>query len=200
MGRWDKIIAARRENVLAALRAIREQKLRSFLTCLGIIIGVATVIVMVSLIQGFNASFIAQFQSFGAMLMQFQKYEDRFGGGGPPPEEERLRPILTLDDAEAIRKYAWCIAFVSPERYQYQSTEVRFRANRTNNITVGGVTHYYPDANNHFVQSGRFFSAGEELHSEQVAVIGIGIVEALFQNVDPLGREVSIAGRPFRVV
>ena len=102
MGRWDKIVAARRENILAALRAIREQKLRSFLTCLGIIIGVATVIVMVSLIQGFNQRFVAQFQSFGATLVQFQKYEDRFGGGGPPPEEERLRPILTLDDAEAI--------------------------------------------------------------------------------------------------
>jgi putative ABC transport system permease protein len=202
MGRWDQIIAARRENVLAALRAIREQKLRSFLTCLGIIIGVATVIVMVSLIQGFNQTFVARFQSFGATLVQFQKYEDRFGGGGPgpPPEEERLRPILTLDDAEAIRRYAWCIAFVSPERWNSNNLDVRFRANRTSNATIGGVTHYYPDANNHFVQSGRFFSAGEELHSSQVVVIGIGIVEALFQNLDPLGQEIAINGRPFRVV
>jgi putative ABC transport system permease protein len=200
MGRWDKIIAARRENVFAALRAIREQKLRSFLTCLGIIIGVATVIVMVSLIQGFNQTFVARFQSFGATLVQFQKYEDRFGGGGPPPEEERLRPILTLDDAEAIRWYAWSIAFVSPERWYSNNLDVRFRANRTNNATIGGVTHYYPDANNHFVQSGRFFSAGEELHSDQVVVIGIGIVEALFPNLDPLGQEISINGRPFRVV
>jgi putative ABC transport system permease protein len=200
MGRWDKIIAARRENVLTAFRAIREQKLRSFLTCLGIIIGVATVIVMVSLIQGFNQRFIAQFESFGATLVQFQKYEDRFGGGGPPPEEERLRPVLTLDDAEAIRRYAPSIAFVSPERWQSQNVEVRYLANRTNNATVGGVSHYYPDANNHFVQQGRFFSAGEELHSAQVTVIGVGIVEALFPHVDPLGREISINGRPFRVV
>jgi putative ABC transport system permease protein len=200
MGRWDKIIAARRENVLTAFRAIREQKLRSFLTCLGIIIGVATVIVMVSLIQGFNQSFIAQFQSFGATLVQFQKFEARFGGGGPPPEEERLRPVLTLDDAEAIRRYAPAIAFVSPERWQFQNVDVRYRANRTNSATVGGVTHYYPDANHHFVQQGRFFTAGEELHSAQVVVIGIGIVEALFPHVDALGREISINGRPFRVV
>ncbi len=200
MGRWARLLAARRENVLTAFRAIREQKLRSFLTCLGIIIGVATVIVMVSLIQGFNATFIAQFQSFGATLVQFQKFEDRFGGGGPPPEEERLRPVLTLDDAEAIRRYAPSIAFVSPERWQSQSVDVRYLANRTNNATVGGVTHYYPDANHHYVQRGRFFSAGEELHSAQVAVIGIGIVEALFPHIDPLGREISINGRPFRVV
>jgi putative ABC transport system permease protein len=200
MGRWDKVLAARRDNVLTAFRAIREQKLRSFLTCLGIIIGVATVIVMVSLIQGFNQRFIAQFESFGATLVQFQKYEDRFGGGGPPPEEERLRPVLTLDDAEAIRRYAPSIAFVSPERWQSQNVEVRYLANRTNNATVGGVTHYYPDANNHFVQLGRFFTAGEELHSAQVTVIGVGIVEALFPHVDPLGHEISINGRPFRVV
>jgi putative ABC transport system permease protein len=201
MGRWDKVIAARRENILAALRAIREQKLRSFLTCLGIIIGVATVIVMVSLIQGFNQSFIAQFQSFGATLVQFQKLEDRFGGGGlPPPEEERLRPVLTLDDAEAIRRYATAVAFVSPERWQSQNVDVRYRANRANNTTIGGVTHYYPDANNHFVQQGRFFTAGEELHSAQVVVIGVGIVEALFPHLDPLDREIAINGRPFRVV
>ena len=103
MTRWDKLVAARRENVLAALRAIREQKLRSFLTCLGIIIGVGTVIVMVSLVQGFNRTFIAQFENFGATLVQFQRLDDRFGGGGPLPEEQRLRPVLTLDDAEARR-------------------------------------------------------------------------------------------------
>ena len=203
MGRWDKIIAARRENVLAALRAIREQKLRSFLTCLGIIIGVATVIVMVSLIQGFNQTFIAQFQSFGATLVQFQKHEDRFGGGGPgrPPEEERLRPILTLDDAEAIRRYAPAIAFVSPERWQYQSTEVRFRANRTNNTTVGGVTHYYPDANNHFVQQRAL------LHRRRGAPLGPGRGHrdrdrggAVPPRGRRLGHEISINGRPFRVV
>ena len=200
MSRWDKLFAARRENVLAALRAIREQKLRSFLTCLGIIIGVGTVIVMVSLVQGFNRTFIAQFQNFGATLVQFQRLDDRFGGGGPLPEEQRLRPVLTLDDAEAIRRYAPAIAFVSPERWNTNGVEVRYRGSRTNDATVGGVTHTYPDANNHFVALGRFFTAGEELHSAPVAVIGGGIQEALFPRIDPLGREIEINGRPFRVI
>ena len=200
MTRWDKLVAARRENVLAALRAIREQKLRSFLTCLGIIIGVGTVIVMVSLVQGFNRTFIAQFENFGATLVQFQRLDDRFGGGGPLPEEQRLRPVLTLDDAEAIRNYAPAIAFVSPERWNTDNIEVRYRGGRTNNATVGGVTHSYPEANNHLVEHGRFFTAGEELHSAPVAVIGTGIVEALFPHIDPIGREIEINGRPFRVV
>jgi putative ABC transport system permease protein len=198
--RWNRLVAARRENVLTAFRAIREQKLRSFLTCLGIIIGVATVIVMVSLIQGFNQTFIAQFENFGATLVQFQRFEDRFGGGGPLPEAERLRPMLNLDDAEAIRRYAWSIAFVSPERWNFNNIDVRYRGNRANGPTVGGVTHSYPDANNHFVAQGRFFSAGEELHAANVAVIGLGIAETLFPRIDPLGQEISINGRPFRVI
>ena len=200
MSKWQRVLAARRENILTAFRAIRENKLSSFLTCLGIIIGVATVIVMVAVIQGFNQQFIASFQSFGATMVQFQKLEQRFGGGGPIPEEERLRPNLTLDDAEAIRRYAWAAQYVSPERWTSNNVEVRYRGQRANGPTIGGVTHSYPDANNHFVGQGRFFSAGEELHSAQVTVLGIGIKEALFPYVDPIGKEISINGRPFRVI
>jgi putative ABC transport system permease protein len=193
-------LLAARENVATAFRTILAQKLRSLLTCLGIIIGVATVIVMVSVIDGFNRQFIASFQSFGATLVQFQRFEDRFGGGGPRPEEERLRPNLTMADAEAIRRNAWAIRHVSPERWQHSGVEVRFRDLRATNATAGGVTHAYPDANNHFVQHGRFFTAGEELHQAQVVVIGKGIAETLFPHVDPLAREVSINGRPFTVI
>jgi putative ABC transport system permease protein len=199
MGRLSASLAARRENVASAFRSIREQKLRSLLTCLGIVIGVATVIVMVSLIQGFNEQFIAQFRQFGATLVQFQIREAEFGGG-PPREEERLRPVLTLDDARAIQRYAWAIRYVSPERWQFQGIEVRWRGERAEGATVGGVTHWYPDANSHFVQHGRFFTEGEDRHAAQVAVIGKGIVEALFPRIDPLGREIEINGRPFRVV
>ena len=199
MGRVLASLAARRENVASAFRSIREQKLRSLLTCLGVVIGVATVIVMVSLIQGFNERFISSFRQFGATLVQFQIHEDEFGGG-PPREEERLRPVLTLDDARAIQRYAWSIRYVSPERWQYQGIEVRWRGERVEGATVGGVTHWYPDANSHYVQQGRFFTEGEDRHAAQVAVIGKGVVEALFPRIDPLGRQIEINGRPFRVI
>ncbi len=106
MGRLDKVVAAWRENVLTALRTIRVQKLRSFLTCLGIIIGVATVIVMVSLIQGFNRTFIAQFENFGATMVQFQRLDDRFGHGGPLPEDAiAYRWALPPARKRSIRDY-----------------------------------------------------------------------------------------------
>jgi len=196
---WWASLSARRENVASAFRAIRERKLRSSLTCLGIIIGVATVIVMVSLVQGFNDQFISAFRQFGATLVQFQIREADFGDG-PPREEERLRPVLTLEDARAIQRYAWAIRYVSPERWQFQPAEVRWRGAHASGVTVGGVTHQYPDANSHFVQHGRFFTEGEERHAAPVAVIGEGVREALFPQVDPLGRVLEVNGRPFRVI
>ena len=199
MTRLLAALAARRENVAAALRAIRAQKLRSLLTCLGIIIGVATVIVMVSLIQGFNREFISSFQSFGATLVQFQKLEQRFAGGRTP-EQERLRPNLTVEDAEAIRRSAWAVAFVSPERWQFAGVDVRWRGQRANAPSVGGVTASYPDANNHWVARGRFFNPAEEVHQAQVTVIGQAVAESLFPGTSPLGRVISVNGRPFTVI
>ena len=73
------------ENIRFAFRAMVSQKLRSFLTLLGIVAGVATVIAMVSFVSGFNAAVTDSFSAFGTTLVQFQKYEPRFGGGGPCP-------------------------------------------------------------------------------------------------------------------
>ena len=89
---WRAAISARAENVASAFQAIHQQKLRSFLTCLGIIIGVSTVILMVALIQGFNSSIVADFQRFGSTLVQFQRHDDRFGPPELTPEElEQLK-------------------------------------------------------------------------------------------------------------
>jgi putative ABC transport system permease protein len=87
------------ENVRFALGAMRRQKLRSFLTLLGVTVGVATVIMMVSFVAGFNRQVTASFTSFGTHLVQFQKYEPRFGGHDSIPEEERNRRDLTIADA-----------------------------------------------------------------------------------------------------
>ncbi len=198
MARLGRLLAPLLENVASAFRSIRQLKLRSFLTCLGIILGVATVIVMVSVVEGFNQQFISSFEAFGATLVQFQRNEA--GPGGPPREEERLRPVMTLEEARAIARHAWAIESVSPERWKLDGAEVRFRDRRTHDASVGGVTATYPETNTHPVTLGRFFTEAEERHGARVAVIGEGIVEALFPHLDPLGREISLRGVPFRVI
>ena len=169
MGRWDKVIAARRENVLTALRAIREQKLRSFLTCLGIIIGVATVIVMVSLIQGFNQTFIAPVPELRCHPravpeargpFRRRRAPPRGGAPAPDPDPRRRRGDPAVRAGDRLR-LARALAIATT----WTSATA---ANRTNNATIGGVTHSYPDANNHFV------AARPLLHRRGGAALGAG--------------------------
>ena len=88
------------ENVFFARNAIVAHKLRASLTVLGIVIGVATVISMVSLVQGFNNNVTASFEAFGATLVQFQRFDPQFGpGNGRRDEEMRTRKVLTWEDA-----------------------------------------------------------------------------------------------------
>ena len=128
------------ENVRFALIAVRTHKLRAILTVLGIVVGVATVIAMVSIVTGFNNSMVRNFQSFGATLVQFQKFAPRFGPH-PPPEAERRRKDLTYGDAVALKASIPEMRAVSPERYLWDTpVSVRYRDNETTTPMIAGVT------------------------------------------------------------
>jgi putative ABC transport system permease protein len=188
------------ENVRFALVAMRAQKMRTFLTLLGVVAGVATVIMMVSFVAGFDRSVAKAFSSFGTHLVQFQKFEPRFGGPGDVPEEERNRRDLTLEDAAALKKLATLAAAVSPERYFYTTTEVRAGRELANNPVIVGATPEYTLANNSTVQDGRFLIDADVRHAARAAVLGADVVDALFPLQDPIGREVTLDGRDFEVV
>jgi putative ABC transport system permease protein len=187
------------ENMAFALVAMRAQKLRSFLTLLGVMAGVATVIMMVSFVVGFNDAVTRGFTSFGTHLVQFQKWEPRFGPSGPP-EEDRNRRDLTIDDARALKRLSSLAAAVSPERYLFGSTAVRAGREEANGPVVVGAAGDYPVANTHFVQDGRFITDGEVAHASPVAVIGTDVAEALFPHRDPIDEEITVGGRPYRVI
>ena len=124
-----------------ALVAMRAQKLRSFLTLVGVVAGVATVIMMVSFVTGFDRSVTQAFSRFGTQLVQFQKYEPRFGGGGgEAPEEQRNRRDLTLDDAAALKRLATLAAAVSPGALFRPPVEVRTRRQMANSPVIVGAT------------------------------------------------------------
>ncbi len=109
------------ENMRFAMLAVRAHKLRASLTVLGIVVGVSTVIAMVSIVNGFNNSMARQFQSFGATLVQFQKFSMRFGPGHRS-DLERNRKDLTLEDALALKAQIPEIRGVSPERYLFDGS------------------------------------------------------------------------------
>ncbi|HEV2846058.1 MAG TPA: ABC transporter permease [Thermoanaerobaculia bacterium] len=188
------------ENVRFALVAMRAQKLRTFLTLLGVVAGVATVIMMVSFVAGFDRSIASAFSSFGTHLVQFQKYEPRHGGPGGVPEDQRNRPDLTLEDAAALKRLATLAAAVSPERYLNEGAEVRYGREIANSPRIVGATPDYTAANNSVIEDGRFFIDADLRHAARVAVLGSDVVDALFPFQDPIGRQITINGRPFEVI
>ncbi|MCZ7650642.1 MAG: ABC transporter permease [Thermoanaerobaculia bacterium] len=187
------------ENVRFAFGAMRAQKLRSFLTLTGVMAGVATVIMMVSFVVGFDRRVTQGFTTFGTHLVQFQKFEPRFGGG-PPPEEERNRRDLTIEDAEALKRLSRLAGAVSQERYIFRPTVVKAGSREANGVTVVGTNPDYAAANVHFTQDGRFLTEVDVRHAARVCVIGPDLADTLFPLQDPIDRELTLDGRAYRVV
>jgi len=194
------------ENVFFAFRSMVSQKLRSFLTLLGIVAGVATVISMVSFVVGFNNAVTDSFSSFGTTLVQFQKYEPRFGGGGPLPEDQKRRRDLTTEDAEALKALGTLARAVSSERYlntpalAASATVKTSEGKEGSGPTICGTNPDYAPANNSFVKDGRFLVEADVSHAARTCVIGPELAEALFDKRDPIDREILVNGRGFRVV
>ena len=188
------------ENVRFAFLAVRAHKLRAFLTVLGIVVGVATVIAMVSIINGFNNNMVRNFQSFGATLVQFQKFEPRFGPGRRD-ESERNRKDLTLEDALALKAEIPEMRAVSPERYLWNTDiHVKYRDAETTTPVVLGAMPDYSLANNHFVAYGRFLTDSDIEHAAPVVIIGEDVREALFAREDPLNKWLQLNGTQYLVV
>ena len=189
------------ENVGFAFIAMREQKLRSFLTLLGVVAGVATVIMMVSFVVGFNNQVVSSFTQFGTYLVQFQKYEPRFGGPQGPPEEQRNRRDLTIEDALALKRLSRLVSAVSQERYLFGG-QIQVRAGRdeANGPLILGTNPDYSEANTHFVDDGRFLTEADLSHVAKVAVIGTDVAQALFPHRDALDQILTLNGVPYRVI
>jgi putative ABC transport system permease protein len=189
------------ENGRFALVAMRAQKLRSFLTLLGVMAGVATVIMMVSFVVGFDNSVTDAFSAFGTHLVQFQKYEPRFGHGDRIPEEQRNRRDLTLADAAALKRLAPLAAAVSPERYMgFGAVELKAGRAEANGAQAVGATPDYAEANNRWVQDGRFLTDADVRHAAHACILGVDVAEALYPNRDPIGQKVAIGGHAYTVV
>jgi putative ABC transport system permease protein len=200
MGRNGNIYQAWRENMAFALSAMREQKLRSFLTLLGVMAGVATVIMMVSFVVGFNNQVVSSFTQFGTYLVQFQKYEPRFGGGNVP-EDQRNRRDLTIEDAEALKRLSKLVQAVSQERYLFGGN-IKVRAGReeANGPLILGTNPDYTLANTHFVDDGRFITDADVNHHARVAVIGSDVANALFPHRDPVDQPITVNNVTYQVI
>jgi len=182
--------------IRTALAGFRAHKLRAFLTVLGIVIGVMTVISILSLIQGMNASVEKQIQSLGSNTILVAKAT--FGMGQIDVEEISKRKDLTVEDAEAIAQLP-AVKMVSPVRSR-QLGSVRYRGRKATQVEVDGVNADYELVGNYLVESGRFITRDDYLRRASVCVIGSYVVDNLFPNEDPIGKQLSLGNSRFVII
>jgi putative ABC transport system permease protein len=170
--------------------------MRSFLTILGVLIGVTAVIGMVSIIQGLNNSMSAQIESLGSNVIYVTK--EKIGiRMGRTPEEERNRKPITFEDAMAVREYCPSISEVSPQNWGPGSKIIKFGREEITGFQLIGVTPEYEVVNNNFVAEGRFFTDSDIKYKAEVIVLGPDVKEKLFPFQDPIGKEILMGGANF---
>lgn len=191
-----------REAVRMAMETLRANKLRSSLTILGIVIGVATVITLSSFINGLNQNIQTLVSSFGTNVF----WIFRFPVIAVRPTAEMLaRKQLTMADAQALATLPHVVA-VSPQlRYQDFSlgvgnVAVKYKGRKIQHTILEGDTVAQPEVDSVDIPEGRYFSLYEQEHHSNVVILGHDTVEQLFRGEDPLGKEVEIGGDDFRVI
>jgi putative ABC transport system permease protein len=189
------------ETLKLALAAIWAHKLRSALTLLGIIIGVAAVVVVVSLIQGFNTYVdekIANIGSNSFTVYRFDFFKD-FKNTDTIAAAQRRNKELTMDDFEFIRARAQLIdklgAVASPFPKQVKHESITL-----DGVPISGTTANIAEINKIDVADGRYFSDTEDQSAARVAFLGSDVVAKLFPTGTVLGSEINIGGMPFRVI
>lgn len=186
-----------RENILIALDVIRNHKMRSFLTLLGVIIGVMSIIGVQSLIDGFQKSIHEQIEQLGANVLRVQKYP---AVGNVNPDDYRNRKDITWEHAKAIEKYCTAVERVGPEAW-HGEVVIKYRDKKTSpaHVLAGGTPEFFSN-NSYFIDEGRAFSEVEVQQKADVAVLGKDIVDVLFPFESPLGKDVTVDGRRYQVI
>jgi putative ABC transport system permease protein len=191
-----------RESIGMAMETLRANKLRSALTILGVVIGVATVIALSSFINGLNRNIGELVASFGTN----EYFVFRFPVIAVRPTVEMLaRKQLTLDDANALAKLPHVVAVAPQLRYfdpvfHIGSVAVKYKNRSVQNTILSGTTVSQPIVDLVDIPIGRFFSKYEQDQHSNVVILGHDAADHLFSGEDPLGKEVEIEGMDFRVI
>jgi len=182
--------------IRVAFRALIRNKMRAALTMLGIIIGVAAVIAMVSIGQGASASVQAQIESIGTNLLFVSAGAQNVGGVRSGTGDTGTN-TLTVEDLDAIKREVPSVSMVTPN-VNARSQLVAGNMNWNTNVT--GVSEQYPEIRKWPVATGSFFSDADVRTAGRVIVIGQTLADNLYPGADPIGQDIRVMNLPFRVV
>jgi putative ABC transport system permease protein len=187
------------EALKLALAAIWAHKLRSFLTLLGVIFGVATVIVVVSLIEGFNKYVDEKIANIGTNAFSVQKFSiEDFSSLTAYDQARRRNKDVTLDDLAALRARGGTIKEAGAQ--EQEMCELKYGTQSLFGTSLLAITANMVEIQNKEIAEGRSFTAAEEASSRHVCFIGADIAERFFPASSATGQRIKIDGRPFEVL
>ncbi|HEY2973713.1 MAG TPA: ABC transporter permease [Pyrinomonadaceae bacterium] len=189
------------ETLKLAIAAIWAHKLRSALTLLGMIIGIMSVVVVYSLIQGFNTYVDEKIAGIGAKSFTVQRFNplEDFKDTDTIAAAQRRNKDLTLEDYEYLKERATLIGRIGAKA-RASPSEVKRGNQVLEDIFVSGATANIADIENRDIADGRYISDPENDAAQRVAYIGADVANKLFPAGNPLGQEITIAGLPYRVI
>jgi putative ABC transport system permease protein len=194
------------ENANMALTTLRDHKLRSALTILGVVIGITSIIAVASILVGLDADMRGFLNDFGADTLFIFKFEPGLRLTRLSTEERSRKP-LTLEDALAIKESCPAVKEVVAEAYPRfnnfgpaRQPTVRYHDHEVFSIDHSGALPSYADIYNVRLKEGRYFTEAENMVRSDVVVIGFDIAEALFAHEDPIGKSVLVDGVNYTVI
>jgi len=187
-----------RESLSMAWMSLRANKLRSFLTLLGIIIGVLTIIAVVSVIQGLNNYVYTKMSFFGANDFSVQKFS-MIGTSLKEFREQMKRKDLTLTEVRLLRERCTSCDLIGASASTQQT--VKFGRQFVKSVEIRGVTYLDHEIGSVLeLADGRHIQRQDETNSRDVCIIGSDIVENLFPTLDPIGRWLKVGNRNFQII
>ena len=188
-----------REAFWIAVEALRSHKLRSFLTLLGVVIATTTLIVVMSIVNGMNLYIANHIANLGTNTFVLHQFQWAQGFDSFLQARRRNKPIR-IEDYEFLRDSLRGYERIGAMAQLQPNPRARYKGNLIEEIQLNAMTASFVDIGREKVEQGRYINDADYQHNARVCVIGQDLVEKLFPNVDPLGKEVLLAGLPFRVV
>jgi putative ABC transport system permease protein len=188
-----------REAFWIALEALRAHKMRSFLTLLGVVIATTTLIVVMSIVNGMNVYIATKVANLGANTFVLAQFKWAQGFEAMLKALRTNKPIR-IDDYDFLRENLPGYQAISAIAPLQPSPEARYKGLSIDDISLMGVTPSHVDIGREKVIEGRYITEQDYNHNSNVCFIGQDLVDKFFPGMDPLGQEIKVAGRAFRVV
>ncbi len=198
-GRGISVWVTSREAFWIALDALRSHKLRSFLTLLGVVIATATLIVVMSIVNGMNLYIADHIANLGTNTFVLHQFQWAQGFESFLNARRRNKPIR-IEDYEYLRDSLQGYQQIGALAQLNPSPSARYKGHLIDEIQLSAVTPSFADIGREKIEQGRYINDSDYQHNARVCIIGQDLVEKLFPNVDPLDKEVQLAGLPFRVI